>query len=255
MAAIEPGSEDLNDLTKAHQHIRRCVSGIQQFRTAVLGVYGPELPPLPGFSRPKPPVAGPRVDELQRAVQKLAGLVSAGRDILGPVASEFTALTSGPVGAHGVYGPNAHAAVLNLAEDLLHDRERGRTLDPAELNRLWAEAEREYHAACRNRRAERPLGPSASAAPAPGGPVQFDAAGRQVLIASGKVYPSAEMLYRIGCAGTRLATALNPRDGKCDLAAVFKADEALWRLVAEVEPADPLEGVPHAEKLRKQKAN
>jgi hypothetical protein len=39
------------------------------------------------------------------------------------------------------------------------------------------------------------------------------------------------------------------------LAAVFKADEALWRLVAEVEPADPLEGVPHAEKLRKQKAN
>jgi hypothetical protein len=48
---------------------------------------------------------------------------------------------------------------------------------------------------------------------------------------------------------------LNPRDGKRDLAAVFKADEWLWRLVAEVEPADPLEGVPHADKLRKADAN
>jgi len=74
-------------------------------------------------------------------------------------------------------------------------------------------------------------------------------------MASGKAYPSAETLYRIGWAASRLAAALDPRYGKRDLAAVFKADEALWRLVAQVEPADPLEGAPHADKLRKQEAN
>ena len=75
---------------------------------------------------------------------------------------------------------------------------------------------------------------------------------------SGKVYPSADTLYRIGCAASRLATVLGGsrgRGGGRDLAAVFKADEALWRLVAQVEPADPLEGAPHADKLRKQEAN
>ena len=72
---------------------------------------------------------------------------------------------------------------------------------------------------------------------------------------SGKVYSSPETLNRIGWAADQLATALNPKGGKRDLAAVFKADEVLWRLVAEVEPADPLEGVRHADKLRKQDAN
>ncbi len=73
-------------------------------------------------------------------------------------------------------------------------------------------------------------------------------------MASGEIYPSAETLERIGWAGSRLADALGARRGRRDLAAVFQADAALWKLVAEVEPADPFDGVPHAEKLRKQEA-
>jgi hypothetical protein len=82
-------------------------------------------------------------DAIQKAVVDLINLVFTAQDKLTPVEDELTEVAPGIV--------CAHRAVLNLAENLLQDSRRIKTLDRDKLDLLRAEVKGEYRSVCRNR--------------------------------------------------------------------------------------------------------
>jgi hypothetical protein len=163
MSKNQSGSTGRDDLGRAIDYARQLVSAIVSVQACAIGSdrMDPSASDLKTLA----------VDAFRAGALKLFALVTGGTAVLDPVEAKLTEVASGTVGAHGAYGPNAHAAILRLADGVLSDLmvmgggfdlgginlanlpnldgfcQKVAGVDRGELNRLVAEAEREYYAA------------------------------------------------------------------------------------------------------------